>query len=161
MVKSCIWAAALVVSTVFFVGCSDAPAPLSLAPTGESVIEGFWVGQGDVTGGSMASLGSRFDLSMNVSQVGNGVTGKIMNDDGSVFDLAGTIKGQSLTFTLTQAKPCAGTFTGTATAMNGDTEIIGDYSGTGCRGSIVAEFKTALREQGKPSKIHETTRIQE
>jgi len=160
MVKSVIWAAALVVLMVFFVGCSDSPAPFSPVPTGESIIEGYWVGQGDVTGGNMASVGQRFDLTMTVSQVGNGVTGTVMDENGSVFDLAGTVKGQSLTFTLTQDKPCAGTFTGSATAMNGDTKIIGDYSGNGCRGSITAEFKTALREQGKQLKVNETTRVQ-
>jgi len=159
MVKSGIWAVALVVSTIFLVGCSDSPAPLSLNRTSEAVIEGVWVGQGNVTGGSMAPVGSRFDLTMTVSQVGNGVTGKILNGDGSELSLAGTVTGQDLTFTLTKGSPCAGKFSGSGTAMHGDTQLIGDYSGTDCRGTISAEFKTSINDRMKPSRVHETTPI--
>ena len=161
MVKSGIWAAVLVVSAVFFVGCSDSPAPLSLGLTPEAVIEGFWVGQGNVTGGTMVPVGRRFDLSMTVSQVGNGVTGKVLNNAGSEFDLAGTVNGQNFTFTLTKDKPCAGTFSGSATAMNGNTELTGSYSGADCRGAISAEFKTAITAQRERLSIRETTRHQE
>ena len=161
MVKSGIWAAALVVSVAFFVGCSDSPAPLSLGLTNEAVIEGFWVGQGHVTGGSMVPVGSKFGLSMTVSQVGNDVTGKVLNDAGSESDLSGTVNGQNFTFTLTRGKPCAGTFSGSGTAMNGDTELIGSYSGTDCRGAISAEFKTDIATQREYLRIRETTRHQE
>lgn len=161
MVKSGIWAAALLVSVVFFVGCSDSPAPLSLGLAPQTVIEGFWVGQGNVTGGTMAPVGRKFELSMMVSQVGNGVTGKVMNDAGSEFDLAGSVNGRNFTFTLTQGKPCAGTFSGSGAAMNGDTELIGSYSGTDCRGAISADFKTAIKAQTEHLRIRETTRRQE
>lgn len=161
MVKSSIGASALVLSMVILVGCSDSEAPLALNQAPEAVIEGYWVGQANVTGGSMDPVGSRFNLAMTVAQVGNGVTGMVLNEDGSELSLAGTVKGQDLSFTLTKSTPCAGKFTGSGTAMHGDTELIGSYSGSDCRGTISADFNTAINEQSRPLKVHEITRLQQ
>ena len=161
MVKLGIWAAALFMSTVLFVGCSDSPESLSLAPTPEAAVDGIWTLEGNVTGGTLVPVGSRFTLVMNISQLGNGMTGTVQSENGMRRPMTGTVDGQDLTFRITQGKPCAGTFSGSGTAMNGNTKLIGSYSGSDCNGSLTAEFTAGRGGRIEPPRISEISLLSE
>jgi len=155
MAKSLIWATVLIVSAVLFVGCSDdesgnVATPPSVAPPPAADVDGIWVGRGSVTGGTQIPEARRFKLALTLSQVGSGVTGKVVNVGGLECDVTGTVNSQILTFTLTQGKPCTGSFSGAATASDGDTVLTGSYSGGDCNGTLSADFTATLKGSQKP-----------
>jgi hypothetical protein len=163
MAKSLIWAAVLIVSAVLFLGCSDDPSsnsatPPSIAPLPVADVDGTWLARGSVTGGTQDPVGRgtqdpvgrKFKLVLTMVQVGSVVTGTVMDAGGFESDMTGTVDGQTLTFTLSQGKPCAGSFTGAGTASDGDTVLTGSYSGTDCNGTFSADFTAAKKESNKP-----------
>ena len=101
MVKSLCWAAALIMSVAFLVGCDgggggDSPV---VPPPGADV-DGIWDGLAVVTGGTQAPVGFAFGLLFTLTQVDSQVTGTAVTEGGLVSDVMGTVNGQAFTFTL-------------------------------------------------------------
>ncbi|MFQ5719384.1 MAG: hypothetical protein ACE5IK_07520 [Acidobacteriota bacterium] len=110
-------------------GAVPAPPPQNLTGTCVASLEGTRDGQ-------PVTASATYDL----VQDGTGITGTWSTDDGASGDLSGVISGATLTFTLTQTVPCAGTFNGQATASAGSV-VAGSYAGNSpCRGAEVIQL---------------------
>lgn len=111
-------------------------------PSGPIDVTGDWVGT--IQSSQVPAPGSEIDFAL--SQTGTTGTGTyFVPATGAFGDIAGTITGNRLSFTLTQQNiSCPGSFTGTAT-------IIGDamtftYSGNDCLGAHLNGRGSATRQ---------------
>jgi hypothetical protein len=72
----------------------------------------------------------------------NGVTGTYSTSDGTGGTVTGTISGSTVSFTINQATPCVGAFSGSASISNGGDRLTGTYSGNSpCTGAVTASFE--------------------
>lgn len=107
---------------------------------GEGSLTGSFSGTVEGTaGGDPFTLTATFTL----TEYLNGVSGTFTTSDGTGGTVTGTISGSTVSFTINQSTPCAGTFNGTASISNGADRLTGTYSGNSpCTGAVSASFVT-------------------
>jgi hypothetical protein len=124
---------------------STATFPVILSEVGvrgRAGVTGYWVGT--IQSSLIPPPGTGISFTLN--QTGTSVTGGyFVPATGSFGDVAGTVSGNRITFTLTQNNAsCPGSFSGTAT-VNGDTMTF-TYTGNDCLGSHTNGLGSATRE---------------
>src|SRR5215831_12263608 len=120
--------------------CSSSNPLEMLAPS----VTGTWDTTVTVTGGTAAPAGTIFDVVLDLVQTGSNVTGTYTTSTGD-GTVTGTVSGRTLTFTLTQVHPCAGSFSGSATIGPLNAEMTGSFSGSDCAGTMDASFLATKR----------------
>jgi hypothetical protein len=106
---------------------------------------GTWVATMTMTGGTQSPPGTQFTVTLDLTQAGADVFGTYSAQGGATGILTGTISGQTVTLTATQAPPCDGTYDGVATMNAASTSMSGTYAGSDCFGTLQATF-TATRQ---------------
>jgi hypothetical protein len=119
---------ALVAFALLLVACKDEP---------QEPLTGSYSGSTSGTrGGQAFSAAITFTLTQN----GNQLTGTYTSPGGTTGEISGTVAGVSVTGTITQGSPCAGSFNTTAHVENSGRRLSGTYSGVGCGQDVTATF---------------------
>lgn len=81
------------------------------------------------------------DLTLSIYRTGMTLGGSWWSAGGYGGTLAGSVEAGSVSFALTSSPPCAGSFTGTATATVAGSVLTGTFSGSDCDGAFSATFQ--------------------
>ncbi len=119
------WCSTLMIVTACG-GDSSGPAVINLSGTFSGTISAVGFPAGTAT--------------FTLTQSGTSVTGSWVTSLGSAGTGSGNLSGTTLSITLNQTNPCAGTFTGTATVQNAGNRLSGSFSGSDCNGSGSGTF---------------------
>jgi hypothetical protein len=126
--------------------CSGDGGSGSLSTTAVSPdVTGTWDARFTITGGTVAPLGTQFSASFMLVQTGTMVTGTFPTPSGGTGEISGTIMGRTMTFTVTESPPCAGSFSGTADISSTSRRLDGSGTGTDCNGTASADFTADKR----------------
>ena len=94
-------------------------------------LTGTYTGEAEIIGVEV------LDVTFTLTEYLGGVTGSFTAADGTTGSIAGSINGSTLTFTITQTAPCAGSHDGTASIENGGDRLSGFYMGSSpCAGPV-------------------------
>lgn len=91
-----------------------------------------------VTGGTEFPNGTTFSAFITFTQSGSALTGSFGVQGGYQGTVTGTVVANGVSFTLTPAPPCGGSFSGHGTVTPNDSTMAGSYSGSDCGGSVSA-----------------------
>jgi hypothetical protein len=80
------------------------------------------------------------DLILTLVSTGNEVKGVWTSEQGNAGKVTGTWTGSNTNLRMEQIEPCAGTYAGSATIVEGGSRLHGSYTGTDCKGKIDASF---------------------
>ena len=126
------YSAALSVLVVAILAACDG---YSSGPEDDGLLTGTYTGEAEIIGAEV------LDVTFTLTEYLGGVTGSFTAADGTTGSIAGSISGSTLTFTITQTAPCAGSHDGTAAIENGGDRLSGFYMGSSpCTGPVNASF---------------------